>query len=134
MPPTTTGLPRSDGLSRCSTEAKKASRSRCSKEGSRRTWSLSRASGGGERLRLSRDGYSHNSQVPPVAAICRGVRENSVLEVRLTTKDPHGYLAGQPVPARRHLRRCWSELCRLLRSRHPGGAVPDRRWGHGATR
>src|SRR5215475_4675544 len=29
MPPTTTGLPRSDGLSRCSTEAKKASRSRC---------------------------------------------------------------------------------------------------------
>ena len=29
MPPTMTGLPRSDGLSRCSTEAKKASRSRC---------------------------------------------------------------------------------------------------------
>src|SRR3954451_5984816 len=27
-PPTTTGLPRSDGLSRCSTEAKKAARSR----------------------------------------------------------------------------------------------------------
>src|SRR5689334_15994254 len=28
-PPTTTGLPRRDGLSRCSTAAKKASRSRC---------------------------------------------------------------------------------------------------------
>src|SRR3954470_2495078 len=28
-PPTTTGLPRSEGLSRCSTEAKNASRSRC---------------------------------------------------------------------------------------------------------
>ena len=40
-PPTTTGLPRSEGLSRCSTEAKKASRSRWSIEASRRTGSCS---------------------------------------------------------------------------------------------
>src|SRR5215211_1266423 len=127
MPPTTTGLPRSDGLSRCSTEAKKASRSRCSTEGSRRTWSFSRSSGGGEAIAALRRWVSHKGQVPPVVAMCRGLRENSELEVRLTAKDPHGYLAGQPVPSRRHLRRCRSELCGLLRSRHPGGAVPDRR-------
>src|SRR4051812_18857807 len=36
-PPTTTGLPRSDGLSRCSTAAKKASRSRCMTEAAVRT-------------------------------------------------------------------------------------------------
>src|SRR4051794_33333866 len=36
-PPTTTGRPRSDGLSRCSTAAKKASRSRCRTLASRRT-------------------------------------------------------------------------------------------------
>src|SRR3712207_5190101 len=36
-PPTTTGRPRSDGLSRCSTAAKKASRSRCRMLASRLT-------------------------------------------------------------------------------------------------
>src|SRR5215213_9330522 len=40
VPPTTTGLPRSEGLSRCSTAAKKASRSRCRMLGSRRTPSM----------------------------------------------------------------------------------------------
>src|SRR5512139_680622 len=35
-PPTTTGLPRSEGLSRCSTAAKNASRSRCSTDASGR--------------------------------------------------------------------------------------------------
>src|SRR6188472_2442014 len=34
VPPTTTGLPRSDGLSRCSTAAKNASRSRWSTDAS----------------------------------------------------------------------------------------------------
>src|SRR5829696_5874748 len=58
---------------------------------------------GAEAIAALRRWVSHNSQVPPVAAMCRGVRENSVLEVRLTTKDPHGYLAGQPVPSRCHL-------------------------------
>ena len=37
IPPTTTGLPRSEGLSRCSTAAKNASRSTCSTDGSSRT-------------------------------------------------------------------------------------------------
>src|SRR6478609_797752 len=36
-PPTTTGLPRRDGLSRCSTAAKNASRSRCSTDATART-------------------------------------------------------------------------------------------------
>ena len=40
-PPTTTGFPRSDGLSRCSTAAKNASRSRCRIDGSARTGSFS---------------------------------------------------------------------------------------------
>ena len=48
-PPTTTGLPRSEGLSRCSTEAKKASRSRCSTEAVERTTASRSGDGGGTR-------------------------------------------------------------------------------------
>src|SRR5215204_5634499 len=105
VPPTTTGLPRSDGLSRCSTEAKKASRSRCSNEGSRRTLSL-----------LTSSCQRRTQQWPGCAPEQKGV---------------HGYLAGQPLPSRRHLRRCRSELCDLLRGRHRSGTVPYRREGRG---
>src|SRR6478609_3465028 len=65
MPPTITGFPRSDGLSRCSTEAKNASRSRCRIDASRRTRPLSPggptvAVGGGLLLGSIRSGESHN--------------------------------------------------------------------------
>ena len=70
-PPTTTGLPRSDGLSRCSTEAKKASRSRCRTEASRRTGpsSPSAATVGKIHARLGRSASPLcQARRPPMAA------------------------------------------------------------------
>ena len=65
-PPTTTGLPRSDGLSRCSTEAKKASRSRWSTDASRRTRSLSvAATAAHTRQRTEPEG--NQPRLPPTA-------------------------------------------------------------------
>src|SRR6478752_5336128 len=108
-PPTTTGLPRSEGLSRCSTEAKKASRWRCITDASGRMAATYR-SAPTEPARPSRtDSRARSPSTPcrrdPSAHRCvAGHRPESVqrgtveaMTTTLTARGPADLLAAVPV-------------------------------------
>src|SRR3954454_6900688 len=102
-PPTTTGFPRSEGLSRCSTEAKKASRSRCITEASRRMAATypsagtpcgSRPAGCGAQ---ARHGSSGPQAVRTRKATGTTHQEPRLMPTTLTARGPEDLLAAVPV-------------------------------------
>src|SRR3954451_2754813 len=103
-PPTTTGLPRRDGLSRCSTEAKNASRSRCITDASGRMAAPYRGSPTPSRAPLPAGRRAHRrlptASPQGVVTPARTVgadEDRRTMTTTLTARGPEDLLAAVPV-------------------------------------